>query len=158
MQSALNCSSTTRDKVLTALSLPDPPRWRFHWLRSLCCSGYTTTISSLKWLWETLGASILQCRFSVLKNCLMYKESFVVRNRKYNVHCLTNGLVLVTEIFRGRIGFRYVLSHLKLHFSLILSAPASSLSISYSVRYLSWSKLAEIVSPTSHITHPLEDS
>lgn len=140
-----------------ALSLPAPRWWWFHLLRSLCCSGHNTaTISSLKWLWETLGASTRQGPLSVWKSYFMYKDIFGVSNRKYNFRCFTHALVLVTETFRGRLGFRHVLSHLKLHFSLSLSAPASSMYTSYTVWCLSCSKLAEMVSPTNHITQPLE--
>lgn len=65
-------------------------------------------------------SSTLQGFFSVLKTHLLYKDMFAASNRKYNLHCLTHALLLVTESFRGRTGFKYVFSHFKLHFSLIL--------------------------------------
>lgn len=109
-QSAPNCRSVIRDMALWGLSLAGIHWWWCSLAQKPLLLTTQGTISSLKSMMGDSGScsSTLQGFFSALKPPLLYNSIFVASNRKYNLYCLIHALVLVTESFKGGIGFKYV--------------------------------------------------
>lgn len=98
---------------------------------------------------ESSSSSLRGC-FSALETCMLFKDIFVASNRNCNVYMLS---FLFLKHLEAKGLQEYSITP-DAPFLFILSAPASCMYISFSAWCLSYSKLAETGSPTSHI---LED-